>query len=43
VYERDLGKETVVLAKAMKQYDPDVNWHKAEGMPAENAGKHGTQ
>jgi hypothetical protein len=32
VYERDLGKETVVLAKAMKQFDPDANWHKAEGM-----------
>ena len=43
VYERDLGKETAVLAKAMKQYDPDVNWHKAEGTPAETAGKHGTQ
>jgi hypothetical protein len=32
VYERDLGKETVVLAKAMKQFDPDANWHKTEGM-----------
>jgi hypothetical protein len=35
VYEKDLGKETVVVAKAMKQYDPDVSWHKAEKMQAE--------
>ena len=39
VYERDLGKETVVLAKAMKQFDPDANWHKTEGMQAQTAGK----
>jgi hypothetical protein len=39
VYERDLGKETVVLAKAMKQFDPDANWQKTEGMQAQTAGK----
>jgi hypothetical protein len=39
VYERDLGKETVVLAKAMKQFDPDASWHKTEGMQAQTAGK----
>jgi hypothetical protein len=43
VYERDLGKETVVLAKSMKQFDPDANWHKTEGMQAQTAGKQGTQ
>ncbi|MGO8854346.1 MAG: DUF2950 domain-containing protein [Steroidobacteraceae bacterium] len=31
VYEKDLGKETSVLAKAMKKYNPDSTWHKAEG------------
>ena len=34
-----LGKGTVVLAKAMKQFDPDANWHKTEEMQAETAGK----
>jgi hypothetical protein len=29
VYERDLGKKTGVVAKAMKKYDPDANWRKA--------------
>ena len=43
VYEKDLGKETVIVAKAMKQYDPDVSWHKAEKMQAETAGKQGTR
>lgn len=43
VYERDLGKETGVLAKAMKQYEPDARWHKAQKMQAETAGKQGTQ
>ena len=43
VYERDLGKETVVLAKSMKQFDPDANWHKTEEMQAQTAGKQGTQ
>ena len=41
VYERDLGNETVELAKAMKQYDPNANWHRAEKMQAESAGKQG--
>ena len=39
VYERDLGQETAVLAKAMKQFDPDANWHKTEGIQAQTAGK----
>jgi len=34
VYERDLGKETVALGKAMKQFDPDADWHKTEDMQA---------
>ena len=30
VYEKDLGKGTHVLAKAMKKYDPDSTWRQAE-------------
>ncbi len=30
VYEKDLGHDTGVVAKAMKNYDPDSSWHKAE-------------
>ena len=30
VYQKDLGKKTDILAKAMKQYNPDSTWKKAE-------------
>ncbi|MGO9717111.1 MAG: DUF2950 domain-containing protein [Steroidobacteraceae bacterium] len=30
VYEKDLGKETSVVAKLIKAYDPDTTWRKAE-------------
>jgi hypothetical protein len=30
VYQRDLGKKTAVVAEAMKKYDPDAGWRKAE-------------
>jgi len=30
VYEKDLGKKTEVLAKAMKEYNPDSTWQKAQ-------------
>ncbi len=30
VYRKDLGKITAKLAKAMKRYDPDKTWKKAE-------------
>ena len=30
VYEKDLGRKTDVLAKAMKKYNPDSSWRKAE-------------
>ncbi len=29
VYQKDLGKKTEVLAKAMKEYNPDSTWQKA--------------
>jgi hypothetical protein len=30
VYQKDLGKKTEVLAKGMKEYNPDPTWRKAE-------------
>ncbi len=30
VYERNLGRGTGVIAKAMQKYDPDARWHRAE-------------
>jgi len=30
VYEKDLGKKTDVTAKAIKSFDPDSSWHKAQ-------------
>jgi Protein of unknown function (DUF2950) len=30
VYQKDLGKNTAAAAKAMKEYDPDSSWQKAE-------------
>jgi len=38
VYEKDLGKKTEALAKAMKEYNPNSSWQKAEGQPEEAAG-----
>ena len=37
VYERDLGKQTVQKAKALKAYDPDQNWKRSEEMPQQSA------
>jgi hypothetical protein len=34
VLQKDLGKDTAVVAKAMKQYDPDKTWHQADGAQA---------
>jgi hypothetical protein len=30
IYERDLGKKTDTVAKAMKEFNPDSHWHKVE-------------
>ncbi len=30
IYEKDLGKNTANVAKAMKEYDPTAKWHKVE-------------
>lgn len=37
VYEKDLGKKTETLAKAMKEFDPNSSWHKSEEQPPEPA------
>jgi hypothetical protein len=30
IYQKDLGKKTETTAKAMKEYNPNAGWHKAE-------------
>jgi DUF2950 family protein len=37
VYQKDLGKKTEALGKAMKEYNPDSSWHKAEEEPEQTA------
>ncbi len=37
VYQKDLGKKTDALARAMKEYNPDSSWQRAEGQQEENA------
>ncbi len=43
VYQKDLGKKTDTLAKAMKEYNPDAAWQKAEEQPQETAGDQKTK
>lgn len=37
VYQKDLGKNTAVLAKAMKEYDPNASWQKPSDLQDETA------
>ena len=37
VYQKDLGKKTEVLGKALKEYNLDTSWEKAEDQPEETA------
>ena len=39
VYQKDLGKKTEVLGKAMKEYNPDSTWQKAEDQQEETAAR----
>src|SRR5208283_127559 len=39
VYQKDLGKKTDVLAKALKEYNPNSSWQKAEEEQEETAGE----
>ena len=43
VYQKDLGRKTDVLAKAMKEYNPDSSWQKAEEQQEEAAGEQKTR
>jgi len=43
VYEKDLGKKTDVLAKAMKEYNPNSSWQKAEEQQEQTAGEQKTK
>lgn len=39
VYQKDLGKKTDVLAKAMNEYNPSSGWKRAEEQAVETAGE----
>ncbi len=39
VYQKDLGWKTDVLAKAMKEYNPNFGWQKADDQQWESAGQ----
>jgi hypothetical protein len=39
VLQKDLGKKTDVLAKAMKKYNPDSSWRKADRQQEETVGE----
>ena len=43
VYQKDLGKKTGVIVKAMKQFDPDSHWEKTEEQQEQPAGKQETK
>jgi len=42
VYQKDLGKKTEVLAKALKEYNPNSSWQKAEEEQEESAAEQKT-
>ena len=39
VYEKDLGAKTALLAQAMKEYNPDSTWKRAEEQREETSGE----
>jgi len=39
VYQKDFGKKTDVLAKALTEYKPNSSWRKAEDQQEETAGE----
>jgi hypothetical protein len=43
VHQKDLGKKTEALGKAMKEYNPDSSWQKAEEQQEETAGDQKTR
>jgi hypothetical protein len=43
VYQKDLGEKTAELAKAMKEYDPNSTWQKAEEQGEQSASEQKTK
>jgi hypothetical protein len=43
VYEKDLGKKTDIVAKNMKEYNPNSSWQKAEDQQEETASEQKTK
>src|SRR5580658_11031602 len=43
VYQKDLGKKTEAAAKAMKEFNPNAGWQKAEEQPEETASEQKTK
>ncbi|MGA7512209.1 MAG: DUF2950 family protein [Candidatus Sulfotelmatobacter sp.] len=43
VYQKDLGPKTDAMAKAMKEYNPDSSWQKAEEQQEETASEQKTK
>jgi hypothetical protein len=43
VYQKDLGKRTDALAKALTEYNPNSTWRKAEDQQEETAGEQKTR
>jgi hypothetical protein len=43
VYQKDLGNRTDVLAKALKEYNPNSSWQKTEEQQEETAGEQKTK
>ncbi|MFZ0817329.1 MAG: DUF2950 domain-containing protein [Candidatus Sulfotelmatobacter sp.] len=43
VYQKDLGKKTEAIAKAMKEYNPKSDWQKAEEQQSETASSQKTK
>jgi Protein of unknown function (DUF2950) len=43
VYEKDLGKKTDMVAKAMTDYNPNSSWHKSEDLQEETAADQNTK
>jgi hypothetical protein len=43
VYQKDLGKKTDALAKAMTEYNPNSSWQKSEEQQEEAVGEQKTK
>jgi hypothetical protein len=43
VYRKDFGKQTAVLAKAMKAYNPDSGWQEEEDQQEKTADEQKTK